>query len=132
MNSIMKRLIIDIDDTLSFNTLGDYKVAQKNQQLIDTIKVYKQKGFEIVFNSSRNMRTFDGNVGKINVNTLPVILNWLDSNGVPYDEVYVGKPWCGLEGFYVDDKAIRPAEFVKHTYDELLAIIKRDTLEPDA
>lgn len=128
----MKRLIIDIDDTLSFNTLGDYKVAQKNQQLIDTIKVYKQKGFEIVFNSSRNMRTFDGNVGKINVNTLPVILNWLDSNGVPYDEVYVGKPWCGLEGFYVDDKAIRPAEFVKHTYDELLAIIKRDTLEPDA
>lgn len=88
-------------------------------------------GFSIVINTARNMRTYEGNVGKINANTLPIIIEWLNKHEVPYDEIYTGKPWCGFEGFYVDDKAIRPAEFIKYSYEELLEIIKRDTLEPN-
>ncbi|HFM3427384.1 TPA: capsular biosynthesis protein, partial [Escherichia coli] len=42
-----------------------------------------------------------------------------EKNNVPYDEIYVGKPWCGHEGFYVDDKAIRPNEFVNLSYNEI-------------
>jgi len=128
----MKRLILDIDDTVSFNVSGDYVSALQNKEIVDRIHFYKSKGFSIVFNTSRNMRSYEGNVGKINANTLPIIINWLDRNNIPYDEIYTGKPWCGFEGFYVDDKAIRPAEFVKYSYEELLEIIKRDTLEPDA
>ncbi len=45
------------------------------------------------------MRTYEGNVGKINVNTLPIIIDWLERHNVPYDEIYVGKPWCGHDGF---------------------------------
>lgn len=127
----MKRLIVDLDDTLSFNVNSDYSSASLNSEFIDKLKIYKKLGFDIVFNTSRNMRTYEGNVGKINANTLPVIIDWLNKHNIPYDEIYTGKPWCGFEGFYVDDKAVRPAEFVKYSYEELLEIMKRDTLEPD-
>jgi len=72
------------------------------------------------------MRTYDGNVGKINVHTLPTILDWLERHKVPYDEVIVGKPWCGFDGFYVDDKAIRPSEFTSMTYDEIQEMLKKE------
>jgi len=42
---------------------------------------------------------------------------------IPYDELYVGKPWCGFEGFYVDDKAIRPDELVKLSYAEICQLL---------
>ncbi|ONG14085.1 hypothetical protein BXT95_26585, partial [Escherichia coli] len=58
------------------------------------------------------------NIGKINIHTLPVIIDWLNENRVPYDEVIVGKPWCGDEGFYVDDRAIRPSELCNMTLEE--------------
>src|SRR5690606_29179535 len=59
------------------------------------------------------MNTYGGNVGLINANTLPIILDWLARHEVPFDEVVVGKPWCGEGGFYVDDRALRPSEFAR-------------------
>lgn len=126
-----KRLIIDLDDTMCFNVTDDYSRAVPNFEIIACMRDYKNAGFEIVINTSRNMRTYKGNIGKINANTLPVIIKWLDENQVPYDEIYTGKPWCGTEGFYVDDKAIRPAEFVTHSYDEIKALLVRDKLRPN-
>ena len=75
------------------------------------------------------MRTYQGNVGKIAAHTLPVIIAWLQRHDIPYDEIYVGKPWCGMEGFYVDDRAIRPSEFVALSFDEINALIKPGTGE---
>ena len=72
------------------------------------------------------MRTFNSNVGLINRNTMPIIINWLEKNNVPYDEIYVGKPWCGFEGFYVDDKSIRPSEFENFSYDEIITILNKE------
>ncbi|HDV1602157.1 TPA: capsular biosynthesis protein, partial [Escherichia coli] len=66
------------------------------------------------------------NIGLINKNTLPIIINWLDENNIPYDEIYVGKPWCGHEGFYVDDKAIRPSEFINKTYEEIVELLRKE------
>lgn len=115
----MKRLIFDLDDTLSQTTAGDYANAAPMTDMIDKLRQYKALGFTIVINTSRNMRTYEGNIGAINKNTLPIITAWLDKHDVPYDEIYVGKPWCGFEGFYVDDKAIRPDEFLKLSYEEI-------------
>lgn len=115
----MKRIIVDLDDTISFTEQGNYENARPNSKLISTLEKYKSDGFEIVVSTSRNMRTYQGNVGKIAANTLPVIITWLNKNGVPYDEIYVGKPWCGTEGFYIDDKAIRPDEFISLSYEEI-------------
>ena len=74
---------------------------------------------KIIIFTARNMRTFDGDIEKITENTLPIIKDWLLANNVPYDEIIIGKPWCGMNGFYVDDRAIRPSEFSKMSIDEI-------------
>lgn len=38
---------------------------------------------------------------------------------IPYDEIVYGKVWPGHKRFYVDDRTIRPSEFLKYTPDEL-------------
>jgi capsule biosynthesis phosphatase len=120
----MKRLIIDLDGTL---TVDDESLAysQKvpNGAVVEALRNYKSKGFEIVVNTSRNMNTFNQALGKINKHTLPVIIEWLNKHNIPYDEIFVGKPWCGKEGFYIDDKSIRPDEFVKLSYDEIKKLV---------
>ena len=120
----MKRLIFDLDDTLCHTKDGDYKNAQPALEMIEKLRDYHRQGFTIVLNTSRNMRTFSGNVGQINKNTLPIIIDWLERHNVPYDEIYVGNPWCGFEGFYIDDKAIRPDEFLKLSYPEICKLLR--------
>lgn len=115
----MKRLIMDLDDTICTTVGGDYSNSIPDKAVISKMVEFKDKGFEIVINTSRNMRTYEGSIGKINANTLPIIIDWLNKNHIPYDEIYTGKPWCGFEGFYVDDKAIRPDEFVKLSHEEI-------------
>tara|TARA_R110002020_G_scaffold177766_3_gene370510 strand:+ start:2308 stop:2682 length:375 start_codon:yes stop_codon:yes gene_type:complete len=122
----MKRLIMDLDNTITSTVNGDYSNSKPIEGIIEKIRVYKEEGFEIVISSSRNMRTYEGNVGKININTIPIIIEWLNKYNVPYDELYVGKPWCGFDGFYVDDKAIRPDEFTSLTYSEIRELTKMD------
>jgi capsule biosynthesis phosphatase len=126
----MKRLIIDLDETITLPAHGGYaqygyEHALPNLALIARLREYQARGFGIVINTSRSMRTFDGNVGKINAHTLPGIVAWLERHAVPFDEIHVGKPWCGMEGFYVDDKSIRPSEFLRYPlaaiYDLLAA-----------
>lgn len=119
----MKRLIFDLDDTLCTTQNGDYANAQPITEVIEKLRDYHRQGFTIVINTSRNMRTYQGNIGAINKNTLPIIIDWLRRHDIPYDELYVGKPWCGFEGFYVDDKAIRPDELVKLSYAEICQLL---------
>nr|WP_284675659.1 capsular polysaccharide biosynthesis protein [Helicobacter colisuis] len=72
------------------------------------------------------MRTFKGDIEKIKANTLPQILAWLEKHAVPYDDIVIGKPWCGFDGFYVDDKAIRPSEFSTLSYEEIRDLLKKE------
>lgn len=121
----MKRLVIDVDDTLTINASAEsYDAKHPRAEVVAKLRDYKAAGFEIVLFSSRNMRSYDGNIGQINVATLPVLLDWLKRHDIPFDEVHVGKPWCGHQGFYVDDKAIRPDEFAEMSYDEICALLK--------
>ena len=122
----MKKLIVDLDHTLSITINGDYVNSKPISPMIETLVKYKELGFEIVINSSRNMRTYGNNVGKINVHTLPNIVDWLNKHEIPYDEVYIGKPWCGFEGFYIDDKSIRPSEFLNSSYDEIEELLRKE------
>ena len=55
----------------------------------------------------------------INANTAKVMMAWLDKREIPYDEIVYGKPWPGHQGIYVDDRSVRPDEFLKYSYDEL-------------
>ena len=120
----MKRLVIDIDDTICRTENGKYAESKVVEAVRLRLDEYRQAGFTIVLHTSRNMRTFDGNIGKINANTLPILVEWLSAHNIYYDEIYVGKPWCGHDGFYVDDKAIRPDEFANLSYSEICELLQ--------
>lgn len=128
---VLKQIIIDLDGTLTIDSNVDYKDKPINKDMLRQIGYYKKLGFRIIIFTSRNMRTYNGDLSKINKNTLPIIVDWLNRHGVPYDDIIVGKPWCGFDGFYVDDKAIRPSEFIKYSYDELLEILKKENSYKD-
>jgi len=122
------RLVVDIDGVLC-KTKGkshDYANLKPNIQVLEKLREYKRKGFYIILYTSRNMNTYNNNLGKINVHTAKIIFEWLDKYRIPYDEIYFGKPWCGFKGFYVDDKAIKPSEFLSKTYEELIELLENE------
>ena len=119
----MKRLVIDLDGTLTIGDSSNYAEVGLNHEVATQLRRYKKEGFEIVLHTARNMRTHNSSVGKITAHTVPVIMDWLKKHDVPYDEIWVGKPWCGREGFYVDDKSIRPDEFASMNYDQICELL---------
>ncbi|MBD2795646.1 HAD hydrolase family protein [Xenorhabdus sp. 18] len=119
----MKKIIIDLDGTLTNADTKDYQNVSPRLDVIERLISFKKLGYYIVIHTARNMNSFDGNIGKINIHTIPIITKWLDKHSIPYDEIIVGKPWCGTDGFYVDDKAIRPDEFVKLSENEITRLI---------
>ena len=44
---------------------------------------------------------------------------------IPYDEIIYGKVWPGHKGFYIDDRTVRPDEFLKYSPKELEEICRR-------
>jgi capsule biosynthesis phosphatase len=120
------KLIVDIDGTLCPIKVGDleYKDLVPFEKVIARLREYREEGFSIVLHTSRNMKTYSSNVGLINKHTLPVLIAWLEKWSVPFDEIYIGKPWPGEEGFYVDDRAIRPDEFLTKSRQELEHIVE--------
>ena len=120
-------IVFDLDGTLTIDDPQvDYAERRPNPGVVEKLREYRAMGFEIVICSARNMRTYGGQVGKINAHTLPVILDWLARHDVPYDEIHVGKPWCGTDGFYIDDKAVRPSEFASLTLEEIADLLARE------
>ena len=122
----MKNLIVDLDGTLTQANTNDYRNVLPRKDVIAKLAEYKKAGFSITIATARNMRTFEGNVGKINIHTLPIIIEWLEKHSVPYDEILVGKPWCGHEGFYIDDRSIRPSEFTSKTLAEIKVLLDEE------
>ena len=123
----MKKIIIDLDGTLTLEiSQTSYEDKPLNQAVYRKLLKYKEMGFYIAIFTSRNMNTYQGNIEKIKAQTLPSIIQWLDKHQVPYDEVIIGKAWCGFDGFYIDDKAIRPSEFVALDYPQILELLDKE------
>jgi capsule biosynthesis phosphatase len=125
-----KVIVVDVDGTLGEHlqegqTYGDIGVSLVVRQRLHELKA---QGYWIILATSRSMRTYQGNIGQIIKYTAPVLLDWLAQHDIPYDEIHFGKPWCGHDGFYVDDRAIRPREFVNLSIKELADLIQRDRL----
>jgi capsule biosynthesis phosphatase len=121
-------IVIDVDGTLCMKRRPEqsYDSVEPITEVIAMLREYRSRGFYIILSTSRNMNSYDGNLGLITANTAKTLMAWLDRHGIPYDELHVGKPWCGAGGFCVDDKAIRPDEFLKLTYDEICAKVGVD------
>lgn len=128
-NSSIKNLtfVFDIDGTIcpikKENEKYEDLIPYKN--IVRKLKEYHEEGAKIVLYTSRNMNSYEGNIGLINVHTAKILLKWLETWNIPYDEIIYGKPWPGKFGFYVDDRAVRPDEFLKNTPKELLAVCEK-------
>ena len=121
-------LVFDIDGTLcdiKKNGLS-YSDLIPNKQFITKLYEYKKKGYKITLFTSRNMRTYKNNLGAINKYTAPILFDWLQKWEIPYDEILFGKPWPNKKGFYIDDKAIRPNEFLNMSESEIHKLIGSD------
>ncbi len=124
-------LVMDIDGTIC-------PIKKKEQgypdlvpypEIVEKMREYKAEGARIVLYTSRNMNSYQGNLGLINANTAKILLQWLEKWEIPYDEILYGKPWPGHRGFYVDDRCVRPDEFLKYSEEEIDAICKNSRPE---
>lgn len=118
------RLIVDVDGTLTHDDSRiPYTERVPRADVIARVNELHRRGARIIIYSARNMRTYKGNMGLINKNTLPVLMDWLAQHGVTYDEIHMGKPWCGTDGFYVQSRSIRPDGFVKLSIDNIVGML---------
>jgi len=119
--------IFDVDGTLCpiKKKEEEYADLVPYAQMIDKIREYKEGGAKIILFTSRNMNSYGGNIGLINANTAKIMTAWLDKWEIPYDEIFYGKPWPGHKGFYVDDRTVRPDEFLTLKVDELDALCRK-------
>lgn len=116
--------MFDIDGTLCPIKTKDerYEDLVPYPDMLEKLRYYKANGARIILLTSRNMNTYKGDMGLINKHTAKILLEWLDKWQIPYDGIIYGKVWPGHKGFYVDDRTIRPDEFLKHSPEELEAI----------
>jgi capsule biosynthesis phosphatase len=122
-----KRVVFDIDGVIAKkNDNLDYANRNPHPEIVSRLREYQQNGYYIILYTARNMNTHEGRIGKINADTAKTLLQWLEEHEIPHDEIHYGKPWCGHEGFYVDDKAIRPSELLDNTSDEIKALLKKE------
>lgn len=118
--------IFDIDGTLCPIKKSDerYEDIVPYADMLQKLRGYKAGGAKIVLFTSRNMNTYGGNLGLINKTTAKVLAAWLEKWDIPYDEIIYGKPWPGHKGLYVDDRTVRPDEFLNCTVEELESVCK--------
>ena len=109
-------LVIDIDHTICTpddtkqDTFEKYGKATPKLEMIASIRRAKELGFRITLFTARRMATHNGDINKVIEDVGDLTENWLKEHDVPYDELIFGKPNAV---YYVDDKALRPDEFVK-------------------
>lgn len=126
-------IIFDIDGTLCplKKPEQEYADLPVDQQMVDQLRAYHEQGFRIVLYTARNMRTHQGSLGRINKHTAPVLIEWLARHDIPYDEIYFGKPWPGPDGFYVDDRTVRPDEFKRMSQQEIAELTASSAVTAD-
>lgn len=122
----MNTIVFDVDGTICpiKKVNEEYKDLIPYADMVKKIRKLKEEGYKIVFFTARNMRTYNADINKILKYTKPVLETWLQKWEIPYDEVIYGKPYPGKEGFYVDDKTLRPDELLSMNKDEISLFLK--------
>jgi len=108
-----KTLVVDIDKTICESPFQkDYSKCKPIETFCSKLREEDNKGTYIILYTSRNVRTFKGNIGLINKYTSVVLTEWLKNNNIPFDEIYFNKPWGFGDLNYIDDKFLSIEEFI--------------------
>lgn len=123
--------IFDIDGTICpIKKEGEkYESLIPYPEIVKKIRYYKNNGAKIILFTSRNMNTYKSNIGLINKYTAKILTEWLERWEIPYDEIVYGKLWPGHKGFYVDDRTVRPDEFLHLSVNELEEVCEHSRLQ---
>ncbi len=106
------RICIDLDGTIC-------EIRKENESYMDVkvkegakerIKALKDAGHTIIINTARNMGSTGHNVGKALKNVGKMTFDWLEQNGIVYDEIFFGKPNADIT---IDDRVLRFEEWGK-------------------
>jgi capsule biosynthesis phosphatase len=121
-------LVVDIDGTLCDirSASQSYADLVPRADMVAKLREYQARGYRVLLFTARNMKTYENNLGMINKHTAPLMLDWLARWDIPYDEILFGKPWPRTKGFYIDDRAIRPDEFLSMTEQQIHAMLGQE------
>ena len=107
-----RTLVLDIDKTICESPpQKDYSECKPIKDVCSKLRKENDKGTYIILYTSRNVRTFKGNIGLINKYTSVILLEWLKNNNIPFDEIYFNKPWGFGDLNYIDDKFLSIEDF---------------------
>ncbi len=124
--NLERTLVVDIDNTLTIDNPADgYSEKRPNTALIERLRTYQKRGFRILLFTSRRMATCGNDEALVLKRTGTVTLEWLERHNVPYDGIRFGKPYAKA-GFYIDDKTIRPSEFMSLSEQEIIALLAKE------
>lgn len=124
------RIVIDLDGVVAqLKRPGQtYADILPVPGAVDRLRALRAQGHYVIIQTARNMKTCEGNLGRVMRNVGQVTFEWLTQYGVEYDEIYFGKPNGDL---YIDDRGAR-FETWDALDDEALASLAAtsETLEP--
>ena len=107
-----RTVVVDIDKTICESPINkDYSKCKPIESVCSKLRTENNKGTYIILYTSRNVRTFKGNIGLINKYTNIVLIEWLKENKIPFDEIYFNKPWGFGDLNYIDDKLLSINDF---------------------
>ena len=104
------RFCFDIDGVV-FKINKNYKKHEPIWSTVNYIRNLKNSNHEIILYTARKMKTFNGNIGKVNKEIVEDTLHYLMLYNIPYDEIYFGKPNADV---YIDDKALNFYDFKEY------------------
>ena len=97
-----KKICFDLDGVICTNTFGKYEDAKPYQKSIKKINELYDAGNYIIIFTARFMQKYKKNLKKINSTGYNFTKKQLDSWGVKYNELILGKPEYDI---FIDDKA---------------------------
>lgn len=115
-NNMPPSIVLDLDGTICFPNLQyedserRYGEARPNKPLIRKLRELADKEYMIIIHTSRRMKTHNGDIAMIVKDVGEITQEWLEDMNVPYHTLIFGKPLATT--YYVDDKAMRPDEFI--------------------
>lgn len=118
------RICIDLDGTIcDIRQEGQtYAEVKVKPGAAECIRALRQAGHTIVIQTARNMGSTGHNVGKALKNVGKITFDWLERNGIEYDEIFFGKPNADV---MIDDRAFRFADnWTDITEEKLISAAK--------
>ena len=107
---MIKSLVVDFDDTLSFATNRDWDNALPNLPLIEQLNLLYNKGCTIHIVTARGQLSCHGDIELADKKNRQQIETWLNRYGVLYTDLSFQKKYAD---YYIDDKAIKPEQFIE-------------------